>query len=116
MSPIAVIAVLLVVVLHVGFFLLEAVVWTRPTGRKIFGMSVEDAETTRVLALNQGFYNLGLAAMLCASLFAGYEQGTVALLAFLLAMGLVGGFTANKSIWLLQSFPAAMAVAAVVLL
>ena len=116
MSPIAVIAVLLVVVLHVGFFFLEAVVWTRPTGRKIFAMSVEDSEVTKVLALNQGFYNLGLAALLCASLFGGHVQATVALLAFLFAMGLVGGFTANKSIWVIQSLPAAMAAAAVVLL
>ena len=47
---------------HVLIFYWEAVAWTRPTVWKRFGLtSQEDAETTRTLAYNQGFYNLFLA-------------------------------------------------------
>ena len=116
MSSIAIAAVLLVVVLHLGFFILESVMWARPVGRKIFELSVEDAEATKVLALNQGFYNLGVAVMLSAALYGGHMEATIGLLVFLFFMGLVGGFTANKSILLVQSLPAAAAAAAVVYL
>ena len=34
----------LVALLHVGFFVLESVLWTKPTGMRIFGLSAEDAE------------------------------------------------------------------------
>ncbi len=47
---------------HVYIFVLESVRWTAPTTRRIFGVRSEaDAETTRQLAFNQGFYNLFLA-------------------------------------------------------
>ena len=43
-------------------FVLESVRWTEPATRKIFGIASEaDAETTKPLAFNQGFYNLFLA-------------------------------------------------------
>jgi putative membrane protein len=113
MSSIATVAVFLVIVLHVGFFVLESVMWARPLGRKIFELSAEDAEATKVLAMNQGFYNLGVAVMLCAALYRGHTDATIGLLLFLFFMGLVGGFTANKSILLVQSLPAAAAAAAV---
>lgn len=47
---------------HVFIFALESLRWTEPGTRKIFGVaSAEDAETTKALAFNQGFYNLFLA-------------------------------------------------------
>src|SRR5262249_46715644 len=46
---------------HVGFFVLESLLWTRPAGRKIFGTTPADAETIKFMAFNQGFYNLFLA-------------------------------------------------------
>jgi len=47
---------------HVYIFTLESVTWTSPRTRATFGVrSVEEAETTRDLAYNQGFYNLFLA-------------------------------------------------------
>ena len=51
----------LAVFLHVLFFAMESLWWTRPAIRKVFGQTAEQAETTRVLAYNQGFYNLFLA-------------------------------------------------------
>ncbi|WP_295012338.1 DUF1304 domain-containing protein [uncultured Microbacterium sp.] len=51
----------LAALIHVYIFVLESVRWTHPSTRRIFGASAEDAETTRPLAFNQGFYNLFLA-------------------------------------------------------
>lgn len=48
--------------IHVFFFYLESVAWTKPSTWKTFGMkSQEEAEVTKGLALNQGYYNLFLA-------------------------------------------------------
>ncbi|WP_417508390.1 DUF1304 domain-containing protein [Microbacterium sp.] len=47
---------------HVFIFVLESLRWTEPATRKVFGVASEaDAETTKPLAFNQGFYNLFLA-------------------------------------------------------
>ena len=51
----------LAALVHVYIFVLESVRWTHPSTRRVFGTSAEDAETTRPLAFNQGFYNLFLA-------------------------------------------------------
>ena len=53
MSSIAIAAVLLVVVLHLGFFVLESMMWARPMGRKIFELSVEDSEANKSILLVQ---------------------------------------------------------------
>lgn len=47
--------------LHVYIFVLESFRWTAPKTRATFGTTAEEAETTRLLAFNQGFYNLFLA-------------------------------------------------------
>ena len=56
MKVIALVAALI----HFYIFILESVLWTRPATRKVFRMSENEAQTTRVLAFNQGFYNLFL--------------------------------------------------------
>lgn len=48
--------------LHVYIFSMESLTWTQPATWKRFGVaSQSDAETTRPMAFNQGFYNLFLA-------------------------------------------------------
>jgi putative membrane protein len=47
--------------IHVYIFYLESLAWTRVPGRAVFGLTAEQAESTRELAFNQGFYNLFLA-------------------------------------------------------
>lgn len=48
--------------LHVYIFSMESVTWTRPATWKRFGVASQaDADTTRPMAYNQGFYNLFLA-------------------------------------------------------
>ena len=54
---------LLAALLHVYIWVLESFRWTHPATRKTFGTTEADAETTRPLAYNQGFYNLFLAIM-----------------------------------------------------
>lgn len=53
----------LAALLHVYIFVLESFRWTAPRTRAVFGTTAEEAETTRMLAFNQGFYNLFLAVV-----------------------------------------------------
>lgn len=48
-------------ILHVFIFYLESIAWTSKRARATFGTSEQEAETTKALAFNQGFYNLFLA-------------------------------------------------------
>ncbi|WP_322411974.1 DUF1304 domain-containing protein [Microbacterium invictum] len=49
-------------VIHVYIFVLESVTWTSARTRRTFGIrSLEEAQATRAMAFNQGFYNLFLA-------------------------------------------------------
>ncbi len=53
---------LLAALLHVYIFIMESITWTQPATWKRFGVTSQaDADTTRPLAYNQGFYNLFLA-------------------------------------------------------
>jgi putative membrane protein len=51
----------LATVLHVYIFVMESLTWTSPRTRATFGTTAQEAETTKLLAFNQGFYNLFLA-------------------------------------------------------
>lgn len=51
----------LAALLHVYIFVMESLTWTTPRTRAVFGTTAEEAETTKLLAFNQGFYNLFLA-------------------------------------------------------
>ncbi len=53
---------------HVYIFYLESVAWTAPRTRATFGLTETQAEATKELAYNQGFYNLFLAVMIAAGL------------------------------------------------
>jgi putative membrane protein len=51
----------LAALLHVYIFTMESLTWTSTRTRATFGTTAEEAETTKLLAFNQGFYNLFLA-------------------------------------------------------
>jgi putative membrane protein len=51
----------LAALLHVYIFTMESLTWTSARTRARFGTTAEEAETTKLLAFNQGFYNLFLA-------------------------------------------------------
>ena len=63
------ILILLVAVEHIGFLVLEAFMWTKPLGRKIFRTTEGFAIESAPLAKNQGLYNGFLSAALFWSLF-----------------------------------------------
>jgi len=53
----------LAALLHVYIWVMESLTWTSPRTRATFGISAEEAEATKELAFNQGFYNLFLAVL-----------------------------------------------------
>jgi putative membrane protein len=66
--------------LHVYIFTMESFTWTKPATWKTFGITSQaDAETTKPLAYNQGFYNLFLAigAFVGTACIALAPQGSV---------------------------------------
>jgi putative membrane protein len=111
MSTAAIAACLFVAFLHTFFMLLESVLWTTPYGRKVFAQTPEGAEATKVLALNQGLYNGGVAALLGWAALTHRSDTTVALLVFIMAMGIVGAISAKPTILFFQAVPAGIALA-----
>jgi len=99
---------------HVWFLVLESFLWTQPFGMRTFGMTPEVAQTTAVLAQNQGLYNGFLAAGLLWTYFVGDAAWQVNLRTFFLVCvivaGLVGGYTAKPVIYFIQALPALIAL------
>jgi putative membrane protein len=97
---------------HLGFLVLEMFLWTRPAGRKAFGLTKEFAESTRALAANQGLYNGFLAAGLAWGCWLG-AAGTdirVFFLGCVVVAGAFGAATVSWRILLIQGVPAAIAL------
>lgn len=112
---------LLPALIHLYIFVLESLLWKRPRTRKIFGLrSDEEVQHTRLLAFNQGFYNLFLAVAILLGLHLRtgsmtHSAGTV-LVAYALISIIGAGavlFLSNPRLWrgaLLQSLPAIVAL------
>ena len=62
----------LAAVLHVYIFAMESLWWTTPRVRATFGLSEEEARASRVMAFNQGFYNLFLAIITASGIVAWF--------------------------------------------
>lgn len=119
MEVISKILVALVTLEHLYILYLEMFLWTTPRGLKTFGITQEVAESSKVLAANQGLYNGFLAAGLAWSILhpdtAFGRQIAIFFLACVIVAGVYGGFTAKRSILVVQALPAAVALAAVLL-
>jgi putative membrane protein len=109
----AAVMVTIVAGLHVYILVLEMFLWRTPFGRRAFGTTQEVADSSAVLAANQGLYNGFLAAGLFWGLITYGVVSGRAILTFFLACviiaGLYGGATVNRRIVLIQSLPAAIA-------
>ena len=73
----------LAALLHVYIFVMESLTWTSPRTRATFGTTPEEAETTKLLAFNPGFYNLFLAivtAVGIVAIFLGHTDVGAALI------------------------------------
>jgi putative membrane protein len=115
MDVVAVVLVLLVALLHVGFLVLEMFLFVTPRGRAVFGTTAEEAATMKTLAANQGLYNGFLAAGLVWGQLADDEQMLFAFLTFVIIAGVYGAATVSRRILVLQALPAVLALAAVAL-
>jgi putative membrane protein len=89
--------------------------WRTPFGRRTFRTTVEAAESSAVLAANQGLYNGFLAAGLLWGLLSYGVIGGRAILTFFLACvvvaGIYGAATVGRRILVVQAAPAAIAAA-----
>ena len=114
MAIVAAVFVVLVALLHAFFLVLEMFLWTTPYGRRVFRTTPEVAESSRVLAANQGLYNGFLAAGLLWGLVAyGVVAGRPVITFFLLCVivaGVYGAATVSRRILLIQALPAAIAL------
>ncbi|MDG2539422.1 DUF1304 domain-containing protein [Dyella jiangningensis] len=117
MSLLASLVVALVALLHLWFLVLEMFLWTRPSGRRAFGLSEEFARQSKVLAANQGLYNGFLAAGLLWSLWLGASGRPVTLffLGCILVAGVFGGLTATRKVLWIQALPALVGIVLVLL-
>ena len=106
-----------IALLHLYFMALEMFFWTKPLGRRAFGLTAEFAEASKKLAANQGLYNGFLAAGLVWGLSLG-DAGYAIKLFFLgcvAVAGVFGAITVSRKILWVQALPAAAALAMVFL-
>jgi putative membrane protein len=111
------IAVGLVALLHLYFLVLEMFFWTKPLGRRTFGLTPEFATASKSLAANQGLYNGFLAAGLAWGLSLGAAGDSIKIffLGCVIVAGIFGAVTASRRILWVQAVPGAVAVALVCL-
>jgi len=100
----------LVAISHVGILILEMFYWNHPIGQKIFSMTPEVAESSSVLAMNQGLYNGFLAVGLFWGLWMNRFDIKVFFLSCVVVAGIFGGITAKTSILFTQGLPALIAL------
>lgn len=115
MTVVAQVLVAVVALLHLGFLILEMVLWTKPAGRQVFGLDRDFAEQTKALAANQGLYNGFLAAGLVWGLVRDDSATTVFFLLCVVVAGVFGAITVSRTILVVQALPAVLALGAVLL-
>ena len=107
----------LVALIHLYIVVLEMFLWDTPRGRKAFGTSEAFARESKVLAANQGLYNGFLAAGLIWGIWLG-EAGDPVKVFFLLCVAVAGAYgtaTVGIRILFVQTVPALLALAVVIL-
>lgn len=92
----------LAVLIHVYIFYMESIAWTGAKARATFGTTIEEAEATKSLAFNQGFYNLFLAIAVAVGI-TFFASGATAVGATLVLTG--AGSMAAAALVLFASSP-----------
>jgi putative membrane protein len=110
MKTLAILAVLIVAALHIGFLVLEMFLWEQPMGRSMFSLTAEQASNTAVLAANQGLYNGFLAAGLLWGVIRGQRSFIFFFLLCVIIAGVYGAITVSPSILVVQAVPAIIAL------
>jgi putative membrane protein len=117
-AVVATVLVLVVAAIHVYILVLEMFLWRTERGRRAFGTDQAFADASATLAANQGLYNGILAAGLTWGVIAPDPVGFQVTVFFLLAVaiaGIYGAATVNRRILFVQTVPALLALAAVLL-
>ena len=98
-----------IAVLHIYILWLEMFAWTT-RGPKAFNKTVEEMESSKILAANQGLYNGFLSAGLIWSLLITDAAWSVNVAYFFLGCviiaGVYGAASVQKSIFFIQALPA----------
>ena len=100
----------IVIVSHFGFMILEMFFWTHSSIRRLFGMSEEKAKQSKNLASNIGLYNGFLAAGLLWGLWIGGLSVMTFFLSCVIIAGIYGGLSAKRALLWIQGLPAAIAL------
>ena len=118
MAAIAVLLVAIVAAIHVYIVVLEMFLWRTPRGLRSFGTTQDFADASAALAANQGLYNGFLVAGLVWGLLAADPVGfqvKVFFLTCVIVAGMYGAATVSRRILVVQTLPAALALAAVLI-
>lgn len=103
----------LIVLFHVYVFVLEAFLWKTDRGMKAFNTTPKFAAASHPLAINQGVYNLFLAAGLIWAIVAsdpfGYQL-KIFFLTCIIVAAITAGLVVSKRIMLVQGLPALIAL------
>lgn len=98
---------------HIYFMILEMFYWDKPKGLKSFGMTLEQAKSSKILAKNQGLYNGFLASGLIWAIISKHNSLQIALF-FLICVaiaGIYGAYTTKKiKLFYIQAIPAIIAI------
>lgn len=113
MDTVATVGSIVVALLHFGFLVLEMFLWSKPIGRKVFGLPPEIMRASAPLAANQGLYNGFLGAGLVWGVTLGPSGFGVRVffLTCVVIAGVFGAFTAKRSILFIQALPGAITLA-----
>ena len=118
MSIVVQVLAAIVLLIHVYIFLLETVLF-KTRGRRVFGLTKEQAETMAPAMSNQGCYNGFLAlALACGFLLPDAAMGrafTIYGLACVAIAGVWGAATVQMRILFVQTVPAVLALVALYL-
>ena len=98
---------------HIYFMILEMFYWDKPKGLKAFGMKLEEAKASKVLAKNQGLYNGFLAAGLIWAIINKNNFNEIALffLTCVTIAGIFGSYTTGKTkLFIVQAVPAIIGI------
>ena len=118
MSIVVQVLAAIVLLIHVYIFLLETVL-SKTRGRRVFGLTKEQAETLAPAMSNQGCYNGFLAlALACGFLLPDAAMGrafTIYGLACVAIAGVWGAATVQMRILFVQTVPAVLALVALYL-
>ncbi len=113
MTLIQILVISLVAFEHFYFMFLEMFYWDKPKGLKAFGLTLEEAKSSKTLAKNQGLYNGFLATGLIWSIFVKENSLHIALF-FLICIsiaGIFGTYTTKKiKLFYIQTIPAIIGI------